>query len=140
MALVHYVQSLGSFSHKTGSSEALEALSKELAAAGEKTPNKIPVSMAMAKLEQEFTAPPPLVVGKEDRSPGGEILRRVITNPYRAAQVLSEFQSWHAGTRELAAGILQDTPGNGFSVSTATLSPSEWKVLYSELLMRLKPE
>jgi mono/diheme cytochrome c family protein len=140
MALVHYVQSLGAFSHKVGSPEALEALSKELAAAGEKTPNKIPVSMAMAKLAEEFNAPPPLTVGREDRSTGGEILRRVITDPVRAAQILSETSLWRAGARDLAAGILPDTPGNGFSVSTATLSPSEWKALHAELMKRMKPE
>jgi mono/diheme cytochrome c family protein len=140
MALVHYVQSLGSFSHKTGSPEALEALSKELATAGEKTPNKIPVSMAMARLEAEFTAPSPLVVGRQDQSPGGEIIRRVLINPSRAALVLRESKLWRANARDLATSILPDTPANGFSVSTADLSISEWQALYAELLKRIKPE
>jgi mono/diheme cytochrome c family protein len=140
MALVHYVQSLGAFSHNTATPQALEALSKELARAGEKTPNKIPVSMAMDKLEEEFTAPPPLVVDREDQSPGGKILRRVVIDPFRAAQVLGESQRWRASDRELAADILPDTPENGFSVYTATLGASEWKALHAELLKRLKPE
>ncbi len=138
MALAHYEQSLGAFPHNTASPQAMEALSKALAAPGEKTPNKIPVSMAMAKLEEEFTAPPPLTVGREDQSPGGEILQRVITNPRRAAQVLMESQIWRGSARDLAASILPDTPVDGFSVSTANLGPSEWQALYAELLKRLK--
>jgi mono/diheme cytochrome c family protein len=138
MALTHYVQSLGTFPHNTASPQAMEALSKELAAPGEKTLNKIPVSMAMAKLEEEFAAPPSLIVGREDQSPGGEVLRRVITDPARAAQVLKESRIWRASPRDLAASILLDTPGNGFSVSTATLSPPEWQALHAELVRRLR--
>ena len=137
MELAHNVQSLGTFSHNTASPQAMEALSKELEEPGEKTPNKIPVSMAMAKLEEEYAAPPPLAVGPEDQSPGGEILRRVIADPSRAAQILTESQIWRASARDLAAIILPDTPGDGFSVGTATLGPSEWQALHAELVRRL---
>jgi hypothetical protein len=128
------VQSLGTFPHVTGSQEAVEALSKTLAAAGEKIPNKIPVSMAMAKLQEEFSAPPPLAVAPEDHSPGAEVFRKAIHNPIRAAQTLAGSEDWRKGPAELAAGIMQDAPGNGFSVSAATLSAAEWKDLHSELI------
>ncbi len=134
MALAHFVQSLGAFPHGAGSPEALEALSKELATPGEKTPNKIPVSMAMAKLEQEFTAARPLAVAPEDHSPGAEIFRRMVQNPIRAAQVLAGSEKWRKGPAELAASILPGAPGNGFSMSAATLSAEEWKQLHAELL------
>ena len=134
MALAHYVQSLGAFPHGTGSADAVAALSKELAAPGEKTPNKIPVSMAMARLEEEFRAPPPLVVPVEDHSPGAEVLRKVIHNPVRAAQTLAGSQEWRKDPTKHSASILADAPGNGFSVSAATLSAEEWKGLHSELL------
>ncbi len=137
MALAHFVQSLGTFPH-AGSPQALEALSKELAAPGEKTPNKIPVSMAIAKLEAEFTAPQPFAVHKEDQSPGGTILRRAILNPSRAAEVLSQSQLWRADVRDFASSVLYDTPVNGFSSSLATFTPSEWKMLHQELLKRTK--
>ena len=45
MALVHYVQSLGAFPHGD-SPAALEAFGKQFATAGERVPNKIPVSLA----------------------------------------------------------------------------------------------
>ncbi len=134
MALAHYVQSLGAYPHGPGSPEALATLSKELAAPGEKTLNKIPVSMAMTKLEQEFTAATPLAVAPEDNSPGAEVFRKVIQDPVRAAQTLAGSDIWRKGPSELATGVLQDAPTNGFSVSVATLSAAEWKELHSELL------
>jgi mono/diheme cytochrome c family protein len=134
MALAHFVQSLGAFSHGAGGDEALEALSKELATQGEKTPNKIPVSLAMAKLEREFTAARPLAVVAEDHSPGAEIFRRMVPNASRAAQVLAGSEKWRKGPAELAASILPDAPGNGFSMSAATLSAEEWKQLHAKLL------
>jgi len=140
MALVHFVQSLGEFPHEAANPQALETLSKELASAGETTSNKIPVSMAMKKLAQEFNAPSPLAVDGDDQGPEGEVLRRVVMNPARVSQVLMQSQLWRGSDRELAGIILPDIPGNGFSISTATLSPSEWKMLHTELLKRLNPE
>lgn len=134
LALAHFVQSLGAFPHGAGSPEALEDLSKELATQGEKTPNRIPVSMAMAKLEQEFTAAKPLTVAPEDRSPGAEIFRRMVHSPSRAAQLLAGSEKWREGPAALAASILPDAPGNGFSTSAATLSAEEWKQFHAELL------
>ena len=87
MALVQYVQSLATFPRKTGSPQAMEALTSQLAAAGEIVPNKIPVSAAMARLSAEYKAPHPLTVLREDQSPGAGILRRILKDPDRAAQI-----------------------------------------------------
>lgn len=138
MALVHYVQSLGKFPHKGPDPEAMEALSKELASPGEKTPNRIPVSMAIARLAGEFVNPPSLAVDPEDHSPGAEELRKAIVEPSRAAQVLVQSSAWRISPRELATCVLLDVPGNGFSVGSATLNTSEWQELYAELLKRIK--
>ena len=134
MALAHFVQALGAFPHGTGSPETMGALSKTLAAAGEKTPNRIPVSMAMAKLVEEYSAPPPLAVAPENHSPGAELIRQVVMDPSRAAETLAGAPSWRSGPRELAASILPETPGNGFSVAAATLNPAEWQALHAELV------
>jgi mono/diheme cytochrome c family protein len=140
MALVHYVQSLGNFSHQTNNPQAMEDLNKELAAAGETIPNKIPVSMAMAKLREEYKAPRPITVSRKDQSPGSEVLRRVLRDSFRAAQCLKQSQSWQESNQALAASILPDIPENGFSVNTAELSPAEWQALYAELLKWAKSE
>jgi mono/diheme cytochrome c family protein len=139
MAVGHYVQSMGDFP-KQERAQAIADLSKELASAGEKIPNRIPVSMAMAVLEKEFSLAPPLATDQEDQSPGAQVFRRVIVDPLRAAQVLAQSRLWRTSARDLAAAVLPDTPGNGFSVNTATLSPSEWQAFYSELLRRSKTQ
>jgi len=139
MALAHYVQSLGAFPHGTGSEAAVGALKEELAAPGEKTSNKIPVSMAMAKLEEEFDPAPPLILDPGDQSPAADILRSLIVDPVRAAEVLSQSLSWRASPRELAACIMADAPGNGFSLALASLSPSEWEDIHKTLNSRIGP-
>jgi mono/diheme cytochrome c family protein len=137
MALVHYVESLGGFADKTGNSEAMQALSKELASAGEKTNNKIPVSMAMKKLASEYTPPPPLVIASAAQGPGTEILRRAITDEKNAARILNESDLWRSGPDALAGNIIPDVPANGFSSGLATWTPSEWRALYDELIKRI---
>jgi mono/diheme cytochrome c family protein len=140
MALAHYAQSLGAFPHNTASPQAMEALSKELASAGEKIPNKIPVSMAMAKLKEEFAAPKPFEISAENQVLGAEIIEHVVINRSRAAQVLTESNRWRATPSNLAAAILPDTPGNGFSVSTANLSLADWNALHAALLKQIPPK
>jgi mono/diheme cytochrome c family protein len=134
MELAHYVQSLGAFPHGTGSPAAMDALAKDLAAPGEKTPNKIPVSMAIAKLVAEFHAPQPLTVSPDDQSLGAQVFRRVVTDPVRAAQTLAGSSAWQKGAQELAATILPGAPGNGFSASAATLGADEWQALQEEVI------
>jgi hypothetical protein len=140
MALAHYVQTLGSFPHGTGNTESVIALSKELAAPGEKTLNKIPISMAMAKLKSEYRAPAPFVVDPDSPPDSSieeaQILRRIIVDEKRAAETLAVASAWRAGLKELAASLLSGAPGNGFSTSVATLSPSEWKILQEVIRKR----
>ena len=137
MELVHYVQSLGGYPGRAGGPEAMKTLTEELAAPGEKTNNKIPVSMAMSKLESEFTMPAPLRIPADDSSPGAEILRRTVTNVSRASQVLRASELWRTGPEALARSVLPDAPGNGFSTAVATLKPMEWQALYQELMKRI---
>lgn len=138
MALVHYIQSLGAFPHDTASAEATQALAQELASPGETIPNRIPVSMAMAKLEAEFVSPPPLLVDKEDQRPGAELLRRIVVDPARASQFLVHSKVWRYGYRELAGSMVLQAPENGFSTEVAALSNEEWQALQAELLRRVK--
>jgi len=138
-ALAHYVQSLAPAPARAGSPEALEALAQALAAAGETTPNKIPVSTAITRLVEEFNAPRPLVIAADDQDAGAEILRRVVADPVRAAQTLAGSASWRMGVREFAADVLPDAPGNGFAVSLSTLKAADWQALHARLL-KLLPE
>lgn len=138
MALVHYVQQLGGFPDTSGDPGAMRSLFEELAAPGEKTNNKIPVSMAMSKLEQEYVPPDPVAVSQDDSIPEADLLRRAIADASRAAQVLRDSSIWRGGPEDLARSVLQDVPGNGFRSSVATWSPEEWKMLYDALLKRVR--
>ncbi len=134
MALAHFVQELSALPKDTASPDAVESLSRELASPGGRTPNRIPVSMAMVKLEEEFSAVPPLAVDPEDQSAGAEIFRRVAVDPSRAAQVLARSLVWRESPVGLANFVLAGAPGNGFSVNAATLGPDEWEALLKTLL------
>jgi mono/diheme cytochrome c family protein len=140
MALMHYVQSLGSFTHNTASQQQMDALTKSLATTGEKIPNRIPVSMAMTKLEEEFSPAPPLAIARDDQSPGAKLLRNVIMNPVRASQFLAQTPLWRTDYQKLAAAVVLEMPSNGFATSSAALSSAEWQTLYSELVRRIKPK
>jgi hypothetical protein len=140
MALVHYVQLLGGYVSRGGSPEAMQRLSEELASPGERTSNKIPVSMAMEKLETEYAAPSPLALASEERGPEAEILKRTIADASRVSQVLDASGLWRESPQALARSVVSGIPGNGFSSSAATLKPSEWRALYNELMKRIATE
>lgn len=138
MAAAHYVQSLGNFPHGVGSPEAMQALYGELASAGEKIPNRIPVSMAMDRLEKEYAAQQRPEFLRDISAPEYAVARRVIRDPSRAARVLAQSRVWRGNAHLLAEYILPGIPGNGFSVASASLSPLEWKDLHQLLLKRLE--
>jgi hypothetical protein len=136
MALAHHVQSLMPFPHPPGKEQAMADLANKLAAAGEKTPNKIPVSQAMARLRQEYRTPVPLVIDPADTTPGAILLRRVISDSAAAARTLSVSGHWRTGPKELAESILPGAPANGFFIQAATWSAAEWQALHEELIKR----
>lgn len=140
MALVHYVQSLGDFDHGAGDPQALEAMAKELGSAGDIVPNKIPVSMAMTKLQQEYIAAPRLSLDPGEQSVGAGILRQVIRDADRAGRFLALSPSWKSNFQSLSVSVLANAPGNGFSLRVATLNAAEWQELHKELLRRVESE
>lgn len=138
MALAHFVQSLGAFPHGSGKAEAVEALTKELASPGEKTLNKIPVSLAAAKLESEYRTSAPLVIGPDSSGEEAQLLRRIIVNEQRAAETIAGLPVQRVDLKELANSLAANAPGNGFSPGIALLSPSEWKIFEEALRTRHK--
>ncbi len=132
MALVHYVQGLGAFP-RGDSPEALEAFGKQFATAGEKVPNKIPVSLAEERLREEFHAPEPI----RAEGPGAEILRKEAWDLERVALALRGSQSWRTGPEALAAHVLPGVPENGFRPRVATCSAEEWGSLHAALVFAL---
>jgi mono/diheme cytochrome c family protein len=137
MALVHYVQSLGRFDRAPEPAAALDALRSKLASVSVQVPNRIPVSLAMEKLEKEYAAPHVSAVATgPGAGPGARLAARVITDPLRAALVLQRTPDWKESPADLAAVIVSGVPTNGFNVEAATLSVNDWRLLYDELLVR----
>jgi mono/diheme cytochrome c family protein len=138
MALVHYVQLLGAFAHDTAPPKLMEGLAATLGSAGERTPNVIPVSMAMRKLREESPTTPRLFIDRDDQSPGSILLRKVIMDASRASQFLAASTTWRMGYRDLAASVVAEIPGNGFSTDSVSLKTADWQRLYAELIRRTK--
>lgn len=134
MALAHYVQSLGTFPHGEEDQSELDALAQQFASAGERVPNKIPVSAAIARLEEEFSSPAalsPPAAGADD--PTARLFARTVIDRARAAQTLELTPGWRTSVRDLARAVVSGSPGNGFAASAATLSPDQWVVLQAAL-------
>ncbi len=125
MALVHYVQSLATFKRPPEDPAALAALAKSFATAGEWVPNKIPVSLAMTKFEEEYVMPEPLVLSG--------VAGRIIEDPVRAAVWLRNSTAWRQGPSALAQAVAAQVPGNGFKISATRLSANEWAALFAQL-------
>jgi mono/diheme cytochrome c family protein len=128
MALVHYVRSLGTFDHGTGSPEALDTLAKSFAGAGEVIPNRIPVQRALELLVREFPVAP--VLAKASTDP---LLKYYVTDPRKAAQTLAGLPGWQTSDETLARGVMATLPGNGFDPAVATCSPALWRQLREAL-------
>jgi mono/diheme cytochrome c family protein len=140
MAVAHYVQSLGDFPHGPEDQDALEALAKQFASAGERVPNKIPVSMAMARLEEEFTSPAPLslpAAGADD--PGARLFAGAVLDRTRAAQTLALASGWRTSVQVLARTVVSGAPGNGFAASVATLNLDQWRAFQATLVKATSP-
>jgi mono/diheme cytochrome c family protein len=127
MALVHYVRSLGSFDHGPEDPKALKELSELFAHSGEVIPNRIPVALAMVKLETEFNPPPGMPAGADSG------LGAAITDPFRAALTLAGLPGWAGNDQALAQGIVFDAPANGFAPAVALYSRDQWLALRGAL-------
>ena len=140
MALVHYVRSLGAFDHGADDKATLAEMGARFAQKGGRTPNRIPVTLAIAKLVREavpvapLAAPPP-----GDAAPGAALFRRAVADPARAARFLSGVAGWQTNAAALARACAAGAPFNGFAPSVATFTPDEWAALQAELARRAAP-
>jgi mono/diheme cytochrome c family protein len=122
MALAHLVQSLGAFEHGPSDPQALAALAKSFASAGEVIPNRIPVRAAMERLSQEFQSAPGLSL----RDP---LVHEYIQDARKAAQTLAGIPGWANSDETFSKGVLAALPGNGFTPAVATCTPTRWTEL-----------
>jgi len=129
MALVHYVQSLGSFDHGPEDPKKLEALAALFSSSGEVVPNKIPVAQAMSKLEEESTRAPSL----PELAGASNLVRWSVIDPARAAQTLGGVPGWRQDEGTFVRAVVSGLPTNGFAPGVSCLDASQWKNLQEQL-------
>ena len=129
MALVHYVQSLGAFDHGPEDPKKLQVLAALFASSGEVVPPKIPVSMAMRKLEREYVPPPRL----EWVAEAPALVRWSVVSPANAEQTLEGIPAWRTDESALAQGVVRGVPANGFAPAVATYTGGQWRELQAQL-------
>jgi mono/diheme cytochrome c family protein len=130
MALVHYVQSLGSFDHGPEDPKALDDLAKSFASSAEVVPDRIPVAAAMKRIEAESSGAPALP-GFES-APG--FVKASVLDPGAAARTLAGIPQWSRDDSALAKAVSAGVPANGFSTQVATYTAQEWKTLQADLI------
>jgi mono/diheme cytochrome c family protein len=138
MALVHYVQSLGAFDHGPEDARAMDALAKLFASSGEVLPNRIPVAMAIGKLEQEYREPAGFDPALDPASV--PVLAQAVADPARAARTLAQLPGWRGSDQVLAAGLVPGLPGNGFRPGVARFTAAQWRELRGALAGAVKEE
>lgn len=131
MALVHYVRSLGAFDHGAEDGALLDQLAARFRSAGGRQPNRIPVSLAIARLEKE-ASPPALLVLPEDPAFPSQ-LRDLVWDKERAARTIAGLRD-RDRVETLAPVLAAGAPANGFRTEVAKLGAGQWQALHLALL------
>jgi len=133
-ALAHYVVELSGFAHPQPSSAQVAALDgKHGFSKGQSEPNKVPISLAMSRIDLENRDVPRLAIDRITSPEGMKLVGRVIGDVARVRQTLAAFSGWQ-GDKNLFVGVLSaGVPGNGFNASLLTLSGEQWSVLQRSL-------
>jgi mono/diheme cytochrome c family protein len=122
MALIHYVQSLGSFDHGKSDPAARAALERVFSSSGEVIPNRIPVRAAIDHLVAEYQPPAPVPPCARDADWNG-----VIADPRRAALT---GRPWVDESLDVFANnVSRGVADNGFSPRVDTFSRRQWNRL-----------
>lgn len=137
-AVAHYVQSFGTFEHGDNQAEEIKQIdAKYHLSAGIHAPNKVAVPIVMRHMAAEYRAPPPVELpAASDSSMGAALCRRLVADPVRAAEVLSQVPDWRTQLEAFARAAIADTPRNGFRPAVATLTRTEWQAFHEELVAR----
>ena len=137
-ALAHYIQSLGKFDHGDKPADEISQLdAKYHLSASHHAANKVAVSTVMKHMVAEYVAPPAVrLPSASDGEPGAGLCRRLVADPVRAAQVLSQVPDWRTKLDDFAQVAMAGAPDNGFEPAVATLDRDQWQAFHDELVRR----
>lgn len=135
-ALAHYVQSFGKFNHHNNFKKGKAELDQKFhLSQGIHEPNKVAVPIIMKHMESEFHAPAAVKIPPAGATGEGAILcRKMIADPVKAAEVLSQVKNWRKDMGVFAQAAMSDTPRNGFQPSVATMTKQQWQAFHDELV------
>ena len=135
-AVAHYVQSLGSFDHHDNQAEDIKQIDARYhLGEGPLLPSKVAVPTVMNHMEAEYAAPAAVTMPPaSDRSMPAELRRRLIADPARAAEVLSETLDWRKDVGVFARVAMAGSPSNGFRPAVAALNTAQWQAFHDELV------
>lgn len=139
-AVAQFVESLGHFDHHDDvAAEVRQLDARYHLGEGPRGPNKVAVPIVMAHMAAEFTAPPPVTMpAAGDTSAGAELARRLVRDPARAAEVLSQVPDWRTDVGAFARVAAAGAPENGFRPAVADLGAADWKTFH-DALVKLTP-
>jgi mono/diheme cytochrome c family protein len=135
IALAHQVRSLPPSPLPDDDLAARATLASELAAPGERVPDRIPVSLARTILAREYQPPRPFLAD----TASSQLLGHAIQDRVRASATLAASMGWRQSPAELAKKLIVALPGNGFRLEIATYTAEEWRALWAELV-RVAPQ
>jgi mono/diheme cytochrome c family protein len=135
-ALAHYIESLGKFDHHDHPAAEIASLDARYhLSEGVHAPNKVAVPTVMKHEEAEYVPPPAVEMPPaSEAGVGAALCRRLVADPARAAEVLSELPGWRDDLDVFARAAMADTPRNGFRAAVATLDGAQWKAFHDELV------
>jgi mono/diheme cytochrome c family protein len=133
-ALAHHVIELSGFARPRPSAAQVATLDERFGfSKGQSEPNKVPISLAMRRIDEENSDTPRLALERITSPEGMKLAVRVIEDVARVRQTLNGVRGLNADpgtvTRILVAGV----PGNGFNANLLTLSANQWAVLQRAL-------
>lgn len=133
-ALAHHVIELSGFARPQPTAAQVAALDERFGfSKGASEPNRIPISVAMASIDEENADTPRLALERITSPEGMKLAARVIGDVARVRQTLNGLRGLamdaETRTRVLVAGV----PGNGFTADLLTLSANQWAVLRAAL-------
>ena len=136
-AVAQFVQSVGSFDHHDNAAAEIQQIDARYhLGEGPLSPNNVAVPIVMAHMAAEYRPAPP--VGRppaSDRSPGADLRRRLVADPVRVAEVLSQVADWRTNVEHLTQVAAAGAPGNGFRPAVADLTAEQWKAFHDELVI-----
>lgn len=140
-AVTHYVQSLGHFDHHDNEVAEIKQIDARYhLGEGPRGPNKVAVPTVMQHMAAEYVAPPAVgTPSASDHSVPAQLRRRLVADPVRAAEVLSQVADWRSSLDDFARVAMSGTPENGFQPAVATLTAAQWQAFHDEVV-KLTPQ